>query len=233
MPRTYSVTDVEISVRTVQQAVELGMKAEFDRILEPYYEDSEPLLTRELIHCNTVYFARGADGTLLGFFLVGWGTILVSGRPQNTVYLGLSANAAGARKDFSVRELYERFRLDGVAWEAAHRASLLLWFTTASVAAYLGAARVFADLQPTRDGAIASNALEAFRSLRLRYTATGGDHLAVLRGVAQGTRYLAGERSTLARVAAEKGCTLLSDLGVYEENGDRLLCICSARRPDG
>ena len=68
MPRTHSVTDVEISVRTVQQAVELGMKAEFDRIHEPYYEDSEPLLTRELIHCNTVYFARGADGTLLDFF---------------------------------------------------------------------------------------------------------------------------------------------------------------------
>jgi hypothetical protein len=112
--------------------------------------------------------------------------------------------------------------------ETEMRTSLVLWFTTATPAAYVAGTAAFDAVQPKEDGTIHPDAVPVFVALRRRHFAGRADgDIAVLRSAVTDTKYSATERKAMRQIAARTGCRVLETLNINEEGGDRLLCIAT------
>jgi len=202
--------------------------AQLRDILQPSYVDARPLLTRELVHCDTLYLYRDAFGQPESFFLVAWEVLLVGAEQVPTAYLGLSATRQDTKNSAIVRELYAAFLREAAAWERHSGQPLVLWFTTATPSVCLVAYTMFANAEPRAEGSFTERGATIAATIRSRLglPATEGTHPFVLKGVAGSTRYSAGERERIHLISAKRNFTMLQDLGGYEECGDRLLYVC-------
>lgn len=128
-------------------------------------------------------------------------------------------------------ELYQRFAVDARRHEQTTGDSLVLWFTTATPAAYIAAEALFRELEPDRSGRVAEQSRPIFLALRRMLRAADEDArgAAVLPHVAPDALYSADEMDTIERIVERPGCTILADCGVDSVAGDRLLCVCRTR----
>jgi hypothetical protein len=219
---------MEIASAALNAHISKALRPELEALLGPYYQDAGRLLDRELEKCDTIYTARDHLCVLQAFFMVSRHTLRLNDLEVPAVYLGLSANRSETRRSFRVAELYERFLADAQSQKQASGKSPVLWFTTATPAAYIAAESLFSELEPDRSGRIAEQSREIFAVLRQMLGAAGEDErgMAVLPQIARDTLYSADEMNTIARIVERTGCTILADCGVDSTAGDRLLCVC-------
>ena len=200
----------------------------------PSFRSVDRLIENEWADSTKLYVVTDPDGQLESFFFVAWGELEVDRHLQAAVYLGLSATREGLKSSGSVRSLYRRFVEDAQVWEAKSGERLILWYTSATPSSCLAAEIIFAEAEPRPDGSFSEANLPILTSIRagLRKPAAPGDHPYVVRGCFSCRRYSPTERQRIAAISEKTRFTLLSDLGVDETQGDRLLYICRVPTPE-
>ena len=193
-------------------------------IIAPSYEDPTAILDREVNHCDTLYLALDSEKQIVSLFLTADETVRVSDRDLDSVYLGLSATRQDKKGIGHVAHLYARCIRDCVAWEHASSRRVLLWGTTATPTAFVGASRFLANVEPTLAGSYTNFGEHVARSLRCAnaWARSGrGEHPFVLKGIAESTLYSDTELRRIRRLT--RRFRLFDQLGIDERVGDRLL----------
>jgi hypothetical protein len=104
---------------------------------------------------------------------------------------------------------------------------LIAWATTMNPFIYQAARKLFADTQPFDDGTYTDEAARIAHAIgrRLGAPRPAGTHPFVYPRLAPDVKFSAEERLRIAAAAQRRRLTLLSQLGVDETQGDRLLII--------
>jgi hypothetical protein len=204
--------------------------ATLETLLAPSYETPAAVLERDIARCDTLYLRYDTRGEIAAFFLVSWESIAVDGLDLPSVYLGLSATRQDTKNSAIVRELYDHFLGEASAWEDRTSQRLVLWYTTATPSACFAAYAIFADAEPRMDGGFTERTKGIATALRAQMgLETSPDvHPYVLKALFDDRRYSSAERERISQICRNKNFTLLDELGVSEECGDRLLYICFA-----
>lgn len=205
--------------------------AELAALLADAYVDPAPMLADEMARCETMYLARAEGGELDSFFLVGRHTLTLDSGELDLVYLGLSATRSTKQGTGSVGDLYRAFLKDARDIEDEEGSHLHLWLTCATPSTCFAAELVLANVQPRPDGTFSKIAKKLAFALAKEEGATVSErHPFVWKAHSPKSRYSERERARIKELASRKRFTLLSDLGVEETNGDRLVFICGVPR---
>ena len=194
-------------------------------LLTPYYEDPVvPLRYAETREATDVYSFRRANGRLESVFFARRPEIIHSDLPP-TAYMGLTVERRGTGESLA-RMLWRRFLTD-IRSASGPTAPILAWYRTATPFGLFPAHKLLRNGAPASDGTLSQAASHAIALIRSCYglaPAEPNDHPCVVRGYAQ-ARYSDAERIFIDAYRRERPDDILSQLGVEDRAGDRLLMV--------
>lgn len=194
--------------------------SEMRALLKPSYKDVEMLLNRELNHNKYIYYLRDKDGMLSSFFMSNFDII------DNEVvsYMGLMAVAEKYKGLTLAAPIIIPYIENLRRKERELGRKILSYATTATISSYKCLALFCDDYQPTENGCYTVEGKQAARyiahHLKLNYNT---NHPFILKRVAKGTSYSELEKKRINNIIQRKRFHLFEQLGIEEENGDRLL----------
>lgn len=208
----------ELSSKDKQKLLEL---------LEPYYEQPQTLLERELSRNDVIYLEYHKQ-TLLSFFMVAWERHLLQGDLRDVVYLGLSCTNINYRKSRNASRVYYYFTREASEWERNRGQNLILYGTTATPLMLLTVPKIWAKMRPFPDGSYSQSDGALVDSLKRsigvdRYS---DKHPFVLRKQAEATLYASAEKARQQAIVEKFNLVTFESLRINEAEGDRLLMTC-------
>ncbi len=216
-------TIVKVALTTALADTETRQSIE--EIARATYSNAAVLLEQEYKKNNEVYLFR-EDGTVLGFFMVGWSR--VPGMEGSTVFLGLSCVSAGLRGRGTGKVLYQAFLDDARLRHALTKEPIVWWAHTATPAAVNGFFRLAEGFSPRPDGSHQMSHLAHLDRIESHYGITPyrcETHPFVLRGYAK-ARYAEEEVGRIKTFKEGDGYDgLLARFHIDETAGDRLMLV--------
>ena len=193
------------------------------KLITPYYEDTTAILKREIQHCTCLYYIKNNEG-VLAFFMTNWETL--AGKPS--VYLGLTSVDEKYQDKKLINLLYLRFIEDGYLFKERNNISPVFYLTTATPLIYYFIQKWSDKHAPDFNG----NYTPENKKIAMAYCKEHNINVAknnpfVLKNVAPQTRYSVKERKRIKDAIKATNFKLFENLGIDEENGDRLFMITS------
>lgn len=205
------------------------LKASIAGIVAASFVDEASRLEREFERRDTLYFLEDERGGVLSFFMVSWDTLEIDGRQVPTLNVGLTAARPDQKGTGSSIRLYRHVVAEAQRRERLLERKLIVWGTLASPVAFLIARRIFANLQPSLEGAYDEEAEATARAVRRKLGSAepAGAHPFLFTRLIAGVRFTEPERRRLAGFCRTRSFTLFDRLGLDEARGDRLLFVAA------
>ncbi|GGD61653.1 hypothetical protein GCM10011514_27130 [Emticicia aquatilis] len=195
-------------------------KVEMFKMAAPYYIDSTQIVLEELNNNNEVYLAK-VDGKMAAFFMVNSN---IWNENVSYTYLGLSCSDENIKGIATV--LYTLFTID--SYRTKNNSKSILYGTTASPIVLFTLPKIWDNVKPTLQGKydlLDKINIEKIKTLK-GYSKYNENHPFILKGIAK-ARYSKAENLRINEFAKKYDVTILEQLGIREEEGDRLLIMCS------
>jgi hypothetical protein len=203
-----------------------GLITEIVELVKPSYVDYLSLLDREINHCNSIYLLRDSSQKLITFCLVSWEDLIVNGKETPSLYLGLCVTSQETKGTGMFNNLYKRVIADAQRWEKNHLQKLVVWYTTPSPSIIYAMSLLFDASEPNNEGEYTPENEKYALAIREKLHQGFNVNPFILKNYATGTRYSSAERKHIDKIIQEKNFKLFLEMGIKEEEGDRLIRIC-------
>ncbi|GAB2623015.1 hypothetical protein GCM10027035_18580 [Emticicia sediminis] len=193
-----------------------------------YYENPINVINQVLHHNNIIYMFKTLNNDIISFFLINWEKHNINGIESDVIYLGLCITKQNIGMKGLAYSLYLQFTLDAMTFEKKTNKKLILYFTTVTPIVLLTIANLFENIRPDINGNYSFYDENLINQLKVKrkYFLYSRSHPFVLKKKSI-VRYLQEECIRLKTFAKKYNVTILEQLGIREEEGDRLLIMCS------
>lgn len=194
-------------------------------IANHYYQDPVNTIKLAIQRASHIYIVC-KENKIISFFLVSWERLMLADNVRPSLYLGLSMVDKEYRSHKCTTVAYSQCSIDIDTWQKENNLKLIIWCITATPVVIKVVKKFWKLISPIDDNLATKEVISIANSIQKYYYLQSYIEINpfVLKRSSV-VRFTKQEKLFLLEIEKKNNITIFEELGIVEENGDRLLMI--------